>query len=104
MVSVSYARRLPDAGVGSWFQDLTRQDVEYERHKDVLERVLEVTTHPSGPTTVQTKEGEAGNRSRGWPGPCTLRAQEVTTHPMEFVYPWLSFFPSHLASGFAEIP
>jgi len=24
-----------------------------ERHMDVLERFLEVTTHPSGPTTVQ---------------------------------------------------
>jgi hypothetical protein len=29
-----------------------------ERYKDVLERVLEVTTHPSGPTTEQTREGE----------------------------------------------
>ena len=26
--------------------------VEDEQHKDVLERVLEVTTHPSGPSTL----------------------------------------------------
>ena len=36
---------------------------------DVLERVLEVTTHPSGPATMHTKASETKNRSRGWPGP-----------------------------------
>ena len=50
MVSVRFARCMPDAGEGSWFQDLTRQEAEDERHMDVLERVLEVTTLPSGPT------------------------------------------------------
>lgn len=49
MVSEGYVRRSVDAGMGSHYQDRPRQEPRIERHKDVLERVLLMTTHPSGP-------------------------------------------------------
>ena len=46
-----------EAGVGgSAYQDLTRQDVEDERHMDVLERVLVSTTTHRSPTPANYRE------------------------------------------------
>ena len=40
---------MTEAGAGGYYRDRTRQEAESERHKDVLERVPVVTTHPSAP-------------------------------------------------------
>ena len=55
-----------------------------ERHKDVLERVLEPTTRPSGLSTVQKIRGGTGNRSRRWPEPGIGRDNSAQ-QPISFI-------------------